>query len=643
MSNIQAKFQQLLRELFQFDSADLDFGIYRIMNHKRQVIERFIKEDLPKAIQEELQQGALAEHQQLAKETEVTRIEILKMAEGLGEEALDASGNLLPNWHTRPIGKKYLELQKRAVGAKSSQAMETAVYNHLYTFFSRYYQDGDFISKRRYSKKERYAIPYNGEEVTLYWANHDQYYVKTAEHFIDYTWKAPGGVTVQFKLKAADVEHNNVKGDKRFFIPRLGEIDWDVKAKNLTIPFAYRPLIGQEAITYGNRNQQDRIIEETLTTIPKKLKGHPEALAALTAERRKDAKDNPVSYLTHHLRQYTARNTRDFFIHKDLRGFLSRELDFYLKNEVLNLEELEAAGEGLAEGWFQLMRLIKRIGNHIIDFLAQIEDFQKTLWEKKKFATEVFYCITLGNIPEEYYPEITGNEAQWQEWGALFAVEVPAEQDSRIAFLKAHPTLVLDTCHFPQDFIDCLLTSFDNLDQLTDGLLVHSENWQALNVLLEKYREQVKCIHIDPPYNTEASGFLYLNNYQHSSWLSMMADRIGAAAPLLNSEGSTFMCHIDEYEFQRLNLFLEQVFDYVGTAVWDKLNPMMGAKALATQHEYVFFCASEPRAFFVRPENVRMILAKANSIISRFEGVTNALFLRKGSAILFDNARAGGF
>ena len=60
MSESLAKFQNLLRELFQFDCADLDFGIYRIMNHKRAVIEHFITEDLPHAVNEELSQGALA-------------------------------------------------------------------------------------------------------------------------------------------------------------------------------------------------------------------------------------------------------------------------------------------------------------------------------------------------------------------------------------------------------------------------------------------------------------------------------------------------------------------------------------------------------------------------------------------------------
>jgi len=66
MGDNQVKFQSLLRELFQFECADLDFGIYRIMNYKRGVIERFITEDLPKAVSQELAQGALADQSQAA-------------------------------------------------------------------------------------------------------------------------------------------------------------------------------------------------------------------------------------------------------------------------------------------------------------------------------------------------------------------------------------------------------------------------------------------------------------------------------------------------------------------------------------------------------------------------------------------------
>ena len=332
--------------------------------------------------------------------------------------------------------------------------------------------------------------------------------------------------------------------------------------------------------------------------IPERVQHYPEALRALTAERRRKEDGSSVSFLEHHLRQYTRRNTSDFFIHRDLRGFLSRELDFYLKNEVLNLDEMETAGERLSEGWFQKLRLIKRIGNQIIDFLAQIEDFQKMLWEKKKFVTETFYVITVGNIPEEFYPEIAECEAQWQEWEQLLALSAlpknllsgdTVTKEERIAFLKTHPTLPLDTRHFPQHFADRLLASFENLDELTDGLLVHSENWQALNLLQEKYRERVKCIYIDPPYNTAASEILYKNDYKHSSWLSLMHSAVAAGMRLLSTDGLQFTT-IDDAEFHRLRFVLSQIFgdEKILGVVVIKNNPSgrSTVKGLSVAHEY---------------------------------------------------------
>lgn len=592
MTDYQNKFQQLLRELFQFDCADLDFGIYRIMNHKREAIERFITHDLPQAIAEELARGALAEQSQAAQELAKTRQEILETFE---EDALDAEGNL-QKYHDTKLGKRYLELQAKAAGAPGRQALEATIYNHLYAFFSRYYQDGDFISKRRYSKRERYAIPYNGEEVYLYWANHDQYYIKTAEHFTDYTFTSRG-VMVHFKLQAAEVEQDNVKGDKRFFLPRLKGINWDEAATQLVIPFECRPLTEQEAIAYGKRNQQEAIIAQALAEIPKRLspKTAGPALAALSAEKRRNSDDQSVTTLEHHLRQYTRRNTSDFFIHKDLAGFLSRELDFYLKNEVLNLEELEAAGEGLAEGWLQVLRLIKSVGNHIIAFLAQIENLQKMLWEKRKFITDTFYCITLGQIDKAFYPEIADCEAQWDEWQALFHIDETTggqgKQDRRIAFLKAHPTMALDTRHFPPDLVDRLLASFDDLDEMTDGLLVHSENWQALNLLLEKYRERVKCIYIDPPYNSKTTAILYKNDYKHSSWLSLMDNRLAVSHLLAASDGSHIVA-IDENEQEVLGRLLMIHFpehERVCVAVVHNKKGIQG-DYFSYNHDYAYFC-----------------------------------------------------
>ena len=176
----------------------------------------------------------------------------------------------------------------------------------------------------------------------LHWANSDQYYVKTDANFKNYDWIAPNEVAVHFRIETADIEQNNVKGDKRFFLPRVSETEWDPDDRAVTIPFEYRPLTTPEKSDYGRSNQQDKIIAAIVEEIPQHLGDSPDALAALLSKRSLDSKGNVVTHLEHHLSQYTRKNEADFFIHKDLSGFLSRELDFYLKNEVLNLDNLKS-------------------------------------------------------------------------------------------------------------------------------------------------------------------------------------------------------------------------------------------------------------------------------------------------------------
>ena len=452
------KFQSLLRDLFQFDCADLDFGIYRIMNHKRAAVKRFITETLPEAIEGALATGQLAEQKQAEAALKEARDTLVN---SLGAGALDADGNLIA-FEDTPVGQAYLQAQEESAGVRGQNSVEVSIYNHLYTFFSRYYQEGDFISKRRYSRSQRYTIPYNGEEVYLHWANSDQYYVKTDEHFKNYDWNAPNGVKVHFRVKDANVEQNNVRGDNRFFLPLTDDVKWDTESRSIDIPFEYRPLTDSEKREYGRSKQQDKIIDAATSEIPELIgSGAPDAVSALDDEYRRAGNDESISRLKHHLRRYTRRNDSDFFIHKDLRGFLLRDLDFYLKNEVLNLDEISAAGEIAAEGWFQQMILMKKVGGEIIDFLAQLEDFQKMLWEKRKFVVDTQYCVALGNVSAGFHTEIMENDAQWDEWRALIAID---ETDRCAEFLQLHPTLMLDTRHFCVGFTDRLLGTFDDLD-----------------------------------------------------------------------------------------------------------------------------------------------------------------------------------
>src|SRR5690625_6283592 len=83
-----------------------------------------------------------------------------------------------------------------------------------------------------------------------------------------------------------------------------------------------------------------------------------------------------------HLQEYTARNTFDYFIHKDLGGFLRRELDFFIKNEIMHLDDLDTENEQRFEQYLSKIKVIKNIGHKIIAFVEQIENFQKKLDRK---------------------------------------------------------------------------------------------------------------------------------------------------------------------------------------------------------------------------------------------------------------------
>lgn len=164
--------QAVLRNLFQFEESDLDFGIYRIINIKRNEIKKFIEEDLINIIQ--LQMKSVEDTKEIEKKID----ELKSQLEGVFGKKIDAIVKL----HGDTDGvKNYLGLQKLLNQSKNENSIEEGIYEDIINFFSRYYDSGDFISKRRYSKSNKYAIPYNGEEVYLYWANNDQYYIKTSE------------------------------------------------------------------------------------------------------------------------------------------------------------------------------------------------------------------------------------------------------------------------------------------------------------------------------------------------------------------------------------------------------------------------------------------------------------------------------
>lgn len=534
MTLYEQKFRDILAEILQLDQAELDFGIYRIMNQKRKDIEAFLNNRLV---------------------PEVTKI-----------------------------------LKAQTAAGTDISAMENEVFSHLAKFFSRYYEGGDFISKRRY-KDDAYAIPYSGEEVKLYWANADQYYIKTSEYFKNYSFVLPTSRRkVHFVLRDADTEQNNNKAannmERRF---QLCEEDCIAEEDGeLNIFFTYELM--------PKSTKQDALIKDAEAKIISSfVEGKYADFAELVNEKVPTEKNKERTLLMKHLQDYTAKNNFDYFIHKDLGGFLRRELDFYIKNEVMFLDDLDATHimEHLAQ-----VKAIKLVGEKIITFLAQLEDFQKRLWLKKKFVVGCDYCITLDRIPRTLYPEIIANDEQRKEWVRLFAIdEIKGDMMTEgysepltEKFLEDNPFLVLDTKFFSAEFKHKLVGSMENVDEECNGLLINSENFQALELLQEKCSERVQNIYADPPYNTSASEIMYKNSYKHSSWLSLLEDRIRLGKKLLLDSG--IQCTtIDDVEQSRLSLLLQDTFAELPDAVTIRIKPSGRPipNGFAISHEYALF------------------------------------------------------
>lgn len=551
-------FVKTLREMFMIDdAAELDFGIYRIMAHKKAEIEAFF------GLNDESEENALC-----------------RKIEALLAEQQDASVNVAEIRKQmqdrirmyREDGETMEEINKKPTIIKFRQQLEenvdtTVMLPHILTalndFFSRYYDKGDFISQRRYVNggDATYLVPYNGEEVKLHWANADQYYIKTSEAFKNYRFKLKNGKEVEFTLKNAVQLKNNEKEQK----------DWARKFKlwdGVTEP-------GEEPVPdfVPVQIEEDGVLHIYFTYELMKKRGNEQktlnnatyaTLADIIQTKYKDdyldllaiMEGNDKEELRRHISRYTTKNSSDYFIHKNLGDFLRRELDFYLKNEIMHVSDLDYNNlrRTLAEA-----KTIKAVGEEIIQMLAGLEDFQKKLWLKKKFVVQSDYCITLDRVPESFYADICANEEQRKEWVRLFAID-EIERDLTTEgyseplterFLEENPHLVLDTAFFNNDFKHRLLESMADIDAQCDGLLVNSENFQALELLQEKYQEQVKCVYIDPPYNTGGDDFLYKDAYQESSWLSCINDRLDLSKRYFK-EGGSIAVSIDIKELDKL-------------------------------------------------------------------------------------------
>ena len=463
------------------------------------------------------------------------------------------------------------------------------LYNKLYTFLKKYFTDsGSILYKRTTPQSKIYEKVYDNEkDVSLFWKTNMLYYVKTEK-----IWKPLTIEDYEIEGKTYDIEFDvsELEG-KRGNIKKGIIFKFDSIEDNKIIFKVKRP-------SHGSKTKLDKI------------------------RRALNNKDIAVNRedLEHLFNVYEKQNEVDFFINKNAENFLKEQFDLWIKHYVIE-GETDFQQERLEK-----INLLRDIAYKIIEFVSKFEEELVKIWNKPKFVLDSEYVITLDKIENnrngiktiERILEKEGFEDQFKEWKNLGLLDESNEIDlfrntlTDKELKEEYRHLPIDTKHFDEETKFSILSLYENLDEELDGLLIQSENYQALNTIKEKFREDVRAVYIDPPYNT-GNEFIYKDKYKHSSWLTMMENRISQAKELL-SDNALFFSSIDDNELSNLTHLLEKILGEHMNTIVIRCNPKGRGldQYLARSHDYLLGFATQKTEIAGIPKSEQKISQQYN-------------------------------
>lgn len=158
-------------------------------------------------------------------------------------------------------------------------------------------------------------------------------------------------------------------------------------------------------------------------------------------------------------------------------------------------------------------------------------------------------------------------------------------------------------------------------DDIFNNILIKGDNLLALKALEQEYAGKVKCIYIDPPYNTGNAFEHYDDGVEHSIWLSLMRDRLELLRRLLSDDGSLWIT-IDDNEAHYLKVLCDEIFgrqNYVTSVVWEKDKGRRSDTSLSTAHDYILIYAREQAKW----AKTRNLLERSEDQIKRYRNPDN--------------------
>lgn len=442
------------------------------------------------------------------------------------------------------------------------------LFDKMYSFFSRYFtENGSLYFNDTPFHKSIYEKIYTDEkDIILFYKTNMLYYVKS------------------------DVIIKNVKleVDEFNFFFNAEEL---VHKKNNE----KKELVFDFSSIYKENNSN--VIELTVSYSEKGKKTKIENILKLINKTLPDVTEDVVKRA---IAIFSKQSTFDYFINKNAKNFLEEQFDLWFYQYIFK------ESNAFSVNRIKQLQILKDIAYKIIAFISQFEDELNKVWNKPKFVLSSNYVITMDKLNKELKELILKSEGiieQINEW-KNFEI-VPQNFEIHNIFEPSYKYLPIDTKYF-KDVENKILEQFDNLDSQLDGWLIHSENYQALNTILPKFKERVQAIYIDPPFNKETDAdYHYSVKYKDSTWLTMLENRLQLAKKFLSPTGSIFLrCDYNGNAIVRL--LMDNIFEkrnFINELSVNRTKKIFaGVKGYNVATDSLFFYANNADKMFFEPQ-----------------------------------------
>ncbi len=519
---------------------------------------------------------------------------------------------------------------------KNHPKFKDELFDKLYSFFSRYFtESGSIYFNSTPFHNNIYEKVYTDEkDVILFWKTQMLYYVKTDRIFRSLPVEFDG---FKFYFDASKIESKKAN-EKRSLIFDLNKVREDD-----TIVF------GVSYSERGTKTKQDEILkslkkkgvaitEEQLERAFRVFEKQSEVDFFINKNAKAFLQEQfklwSYQYFWDGAKEWSAERINQLQILKDIAfkiiDFISQFEDELVKiwnkpkfvknsNYVLSLKTLKKSIDD--KEYVIIKKEVYEKLNYISEFRKDIVDTVREIYKQPLRKVYVSNVEIKNDLIKLEYIKVFDKEEDRNDYLKKNKTEKPVNIDlfDRTKKIEGYfasysssslvkeidlEKIYIDTKYFSNEFknnvLKCLSKNY-SLDKVINGYLIKSDNYQALNSI-NKFKNHIKVIYIDPPFNTEGSSYAYIDKFKDSTWLSMIQDRVQLAKQFLENDGS-FYIHLDHNCNFLARSLMDSIFNKEPDKeiIWNTGEALSGFKTQALnwirQHDTILYYSKDKPLF----------------------------------------------